>query len=442
MNQIIKSLLDLDRYKLTMSQFAFTNYKNVKVKYAFTNRAKDLKVNEVLLDLIPWIVKELESVKDLRFTFSELSYLRDQKIFTDDYLDFISYLKLPKVDVFSKGGILNIETEGQWAYAMFWETIILSVVSELYGREIALKTYCSENKISKDDYITLHSKVLYGEEGILSDINKPFYEEAIKRLDEKITILKRHPEIKFFDFSTRRRFSRELQRMVVTKLSEAFHKPQFVGTSQFMGTSNEYLAMKLGIKAGGTMAHEIMQVVAGLNYGNDDQIISSQYDVLRQWNAIYGYDLSVALTDTFGSDFFFKNCPKDIAEMYSFREDSSTNLYSYTEEVISLYKKYNIDYNEKVVVHSNSLDVAKIIDINSFSQGKINKVYGIGTNLSADIGMDYSPLSIVMKAVEADGNKLVKLSDNLAKAIGDRDVLEKYKKVFGYINTISINQIY
>ena len=74
--QIILSLLDIDRYKLTMSQFAYFFYKNVWVKYAFTNRTKDKEAEKILISLIPYIYSELEIVKSLRFTYFVILHLK------------------------------------------------------------------------------------------------------------------------------------------------------------------------------------------------------------------------------------------------------------------------------------------------------------------------------------------------------------------------------
>jgi nicotinate phosphoribosyltransferase len=196
------------------------------------------------------------------------------------------------------------------------------------------------------------------------------------------------------------------------------------------------------MKVGGTYAHEMPQVITALSEPDETNMLNAQYEFMRKWNKFYGYDLSVGLTDTFGSDSFFKNCPEDIANMYSFREDSSTNIYKYTNDVLDLYKKFNINHNEKVIVHSNGLDIGKVLDINSFSQNKINKVYGIGTNIGADVGNNYKNISIVIKATKVNGIDTVKLSDNIAKAIGKKEKIKLYKKVFGYQISTFVEQIY
>ena len=42
-----------------------------------------------------------------------------------------------------------------------------------------------------------------------------------------------------------------------------------------------------------------------------------------------------------------------------------------------------------------------------------------------------------MKVVEANGQGLVKLSDNIAKAVGSKEDIERFKRIFGYENTES-----
>lgn len=451
MNQIIKSLLDLDRYKLTMSQFIFYKYPNLKVEYSFTNRTKDDEARELLISLIPYINRELDAVGRLRFGFSELNYMYNTGIFKEDYLNFLSQIKFDEIPVAKVSKIdgkdqLEIVYRGRWSVMTLWETYCLSIVSELYSRAIAIKRYSKENKLSDDKVFELMSKALYGDEEVLNTINQPFYEEAMRRLNQKIDLYKHHPIIKVFEFGTRRRFDAKLQEMVVLKMAESFHKPQFIGTSQFMGTSNEYLAFKHNLKAGGTSAHEIDMGIAAYHDKDELSMIESFWDWRRKWFDFYGYDLSVCLTDTFGSEWFFKNCPPDIAEKYSFREDSAINLFEYTDKVLDLYRKYNIAPNEKVIVHSNGLTALKVINIANYKQGEINKVYGQGTDLSCDVGLDYKHLSIVIKLsrVLVDGEWVgtVKLSDNLAKAIGEPKQIERYKKLFGYVNELSETQIY
>lgn len=450
MKPIIKSWLDLDRYKLTMSQFIFFFYSGVKVKYGFTNRTKDENARKILVYLIPYINAQIALTKKLRLTFSELEHLHSQNtlipgqgIFRTEYMNHLSNMEMCDVVASEKDGQLHIEYEGEWSFQTLWETIVLSIVAELYSRYVALMKYSENNKIPLKEFQAMIPLVLSGEdEEMLQKVVAPYEEEALKRIDAKIEIFRHHPTVKFFEFGTRRRFSASLQEKVLLKYAETFHKPQFIGTSQFLGTSNEYMGMKHGFKVGGTMAHEMFQVVTALAEPDEEKMRQASYEFLRQWHKFYGYDLSISLTDTFGSESFFKYLPQDIAEMYSYREDSATNLFHYTDMVIESYRKFKIHTNDKVIVHSNGLDPYRVVSINSYRNDEIAKAYGIGTDCSCDVGNGYKHLSIVIKAIEANDISTVKLSDNLAKAIGPIEKQNLYKKVFGYAVTESIEQVY
>lgn len=445
--QIIKSLLDLDRYKLTMSQFIYFFFRGKQVTFRYTNRSKDKKIHAIMVALIPQIKKEIAKVQNMRLTFFEMLYLKTQLIFKDDYINALSTMQMPDVHVGEKNGELDIHTTGDWYIVTLWETIILSIVAELYARVIAadkrFNNGTDKYTIAEIMAINLVQNALEGKEDAVYELCHKYEDNAMKLLESKIETYLRHPSISFFDFSSRRRFSSSLQEKVVIRLNEAFHKPQFMGSSQFLGTSNEYLSMKLGLKAGGTMAHEMFMVIAALNSKTDQGIIDSQFQFLRDWSQFYGYDLSVALTDTFGSDFFFEHCPKDIAQMYLFREDSAVDVFKYTDKVVDLYKKHKVNLNEKLLIHSNGLTAQKIVEIDNYSHGKLRKVYGQGTDLGCDVGFDFPHVSIVMKAVMVDGKPTVKISDNLAKAISDsEDEKQRYIRIFEYKNTESEVQVY
>ena len=85
---------------------------------------------------------------------------------------------------------------------------------------------------------------------------------------EKIKRLKARPDITFTDFGTRRRFSKAWHEYVLERLASE------LPNSQFIGTSNAYFAMKLGLLPMGTSAHERDMVVAGFleSLGNSENI--------------------------------------------------------------------------------------------------------------------------------------------------------------------------
>ena len=62
--------------------------------------------------------------------------------------------------------------------------------------------------------------------------------------------------------------------------------------------------------------------------------------------------------------------------------------------------------------------------------GRIQIVFGWGTNLTNDVGFD--PVSLVVKVIRACGHRTVKLCDNLDKATGSPSDIERFKRIFGH----------
>lgn len=399
MKPIITSLLDTDYYKFSMGQYAWKYYPNVKVKYAFKNRTSKVKLGK-LIDKAE-LLYQLDKVRGLRFTLEELDYLRSLKIFSNGYLSYLNKLVLSPIYVGEKNGKLIIETEGLWSDAIFWETFILSIVNELY---------CEQNR---------GGIILSG------DIE----------LDEKIEILN-NSTIKFVDFGTRRRFSKAWQEHVVSTLKSK------IKNGNFLGTSNVYLAKKYNLNPIGTFAHELPMVIAGTEDNGLHSVApirKSHSTMLAKWYELYGEALSIALTDTFGTNFFFEDF-KDKAKSWKGLRQDSGDPFEFGHRVIKYYKDLNVDPKNKVIIFSDGLCINKIKQLQTMFEGKIKIAYGWGTNLTNDRGV--KPLSIVVKSVEANAKPLVKLSDNIAKAIGDKHTIARYKQAFGYINKYNEQTVY
>jgi nicotinate phosphoribosyltransferase len=88
------------------------------------------------------------------------------------------------------------------------------------------------------------------------------------------------------------------------------------------------------------------------------------------------------------------------------------------------------------MIFSDGLDVEAMRLLHRRFAGRVNLSFGWGTlltndfrGLAPDRGLD--PFSLVCKVVSADGRPAVKLSDNPSKAVGPRDEVARYKRVFG-----------
>lgn len=401
---IIKRLTDVDMYKFTMEQIIWKNWSGVKTKFGFRNRTKGVR----LLDYVDIgrLREELDHAQSLRFTQPEIDYLStikkadDRKMFSPGYLDFLKGFQLPEYNL-EKGSDGNpvLEFEADWPYASHWETIALSIVNELYSESLL-------NGLSKFE-------------------RERVWAEMITKLADKIKILKQYADIIFSDFGTRRRFMMEAQRYVVMTMAEELKE-------QFLGTSNVMMAMEFGLVPMGTSAHELPMILAAmLDDGTDeDWVNTAQQLVLDSWWKEYGYGLSIALSDTFGTSWFFRNMTDEQARNWKGTRHDSGYPLVYANKAIKFYERRGIDPKEKLIVFSDGLDIQTIIAIANYCRGRIKHSYGWGTNLTNDLG--FRTLSLVVKALMANGHSTVKLSDNLAKALGSPEDIERYMRACRY----------
>jgi len=402
---IIRSLLDTDFYKFTMGQLVHRRYPKVPVRYRLIVRTPGTALADRIAE--DDLRNELDQMRTLRFTEAELGYLRDRqaagrRIFGDDYLEYLRGLKLPPYTLRREGETYHLEFVGAWEETIYWETPALAVVNELYYRALTRDRRSS----GSEDWRA----------------------EGTERLQRKIERLGEHPEVTFCDFGTRRRFSRSWQREVLTEVAAALPR-------QFLGTSNVWLAKELGVPSLGTLAHELFMSLAGLMHQSDAAIRASHRRVLEDWWDEYGVGLSIALTDTYGSDFFFRDATDRQAQSWRGVRQDSGDPFVFGEKAIAFYRSRGVDPHGKLVLFSDGLDVDTMIALAERFAGRINVSFGWGTNLTNDVGP--SPASMVIKLVEAAGHPCVKLSDNLAKATGQPQAVERFKRIFGYTNTFS-----
>ena len=414
---IVRSRLEPDFYKFTMGQLIWRKYRDVQVTFSFKNRTARAKLGRVL-DLGE-VREQLDHARSLRFTNSELHYLRgtneyQDRMFAEGYLEYLRNLKLPDYDLQQDGDDIRLEFSGPWAEVTYWETIALSVVNEVYYRTLL-------RRLSRFE-------------------REAIYAEGVHRLRAKIAVLRSRPDIAFSDFGTRRRFSAAWQHYVDEVLRDELNRGAFEG--QFLGTSNTFAAMVAGVVPMGTSAHELPMIVAGmLDAGDADPawLCRAQRQVLDDWWEQYGWGLSVFLPDTFGTDFFFTVATRDdLRKWKGFRWDSG-DLFDFGERVLRAYREHGVDPCEKMLVPSDALDLPVILEAQERFGGRIRLSYGWGTGLTNDLldnvmvdGRWFGPMSLVVKPVRANGRGLVKLSDNPAKATGEPEDVERYKRAAAY----------
>ncbi|MDN3441136.1 nicotinate phosphoribosyltransferase [Psychrobacter sp. APC 3279] len=395
---IITSLLDNDLYKFTMLQAMLHQFPQTHGVYRFRCR-NNKDAAYPLADIQKDLEQQLDSLCELRFLPDELEYLRSLRFIRSDFVDYLELFKLKRrfitVNTDDKGRLF-IDIEGPMIQAMFFEVFVLAIVNELYF-----------NALSNDSVI----------------------EEGQRRLDAKVALLHQYaakqtqygqetPPFIVADFGTRRRFSRRWQAHVVETLHKA--EPKIVG-----GTSNVYLAKQLGMTPIGTMAHEFMQAFQAL----DVRLRDSQKAALEAWVHEYRGDLGIALTDVVGMDAFLRDFDLYFAKLFDGLRHDSGDPYIWGDKAIAHYEKLKIDPKTKILTFSDGLNLEKAWELHQYFKGRIRTSFGIGTNLTNDMGI--TPINIVLKLVECNGQPVAKLSDSPGKTMINNDTYLAYlRQVF------------
>jgi nicotinate phosphoribosyltransferase len=193
----------------------------------------------------------------------------------------------------------------------------------------------------------------------------------------------------------------------------------------FRGTSNVYLAKKLGITPIGTMAHEFLQAFQAL----DVRLRDFQKAALEAWVHEYRGDLGIALTDVVGMDAFLRDFDLYFAKLFDGLRHDSGDPYAWGDKAYRHYKKLKIDSRTKMLTFSDSLTIEKSWGLHEYFKSRFKTSFGIGTNLTNDMG--HTPLNIVLKLVECNGQSVAKLSDSPGKTMTDNDTFLAYlRQVF------------
>jgi nicotinate phosphoribosyltransferase len=421
MDPIVRSRLDTDTYKFLMGQVIDQKHPMTQVSFSLTNRSTDVRLADIIDEAE--LREQLDHARSLRYTKSELIWLRGQTFFGEEgifkpgYIASLARSRLPEYElsVDRETGQYIFETEGRWLDASAWEIHALSIFNELRNR--VLMRSMSRSTL---DIVYARAKV---------------------KLYAKLERLRQVDGLTVSDFGTRRRHSHLWQEHCVTTAA------QVLG-DKFVGTSNTFFAMKHDLEAKGTNAHEMPMVYGALAASNGDAALrESQFAVLHDWQASYGDNLRVFLPDTFGTTQFLDAAPGWVAWWKGARPDSKEPIEA-GEELIRFWLRHGEDPRKKLIVFSDGMDVridghtpggVDITDVHRYFCDKTNPTFGWGTMLTNDF-IDcvpgdlfrLKPISLVCKVLSANGNPAVKLSDNFEKASSANGAaLDRYRNIFG-----------
>lgn len=391
MKPVITSLLETDLYKFTMWQTMLHRHPQTQAEYTFVCRNEPAyPLSELLGD----VDRELDHLCSLSFAADELAYLGGLRFIKSDFVDFLRIFRFQRefITARANGPALEIIARGPQVHVMAFEIFVLAIVNELYFR-----------RFDRADAL----------------------EEGRRRLRAKIAQLKafgqqsplRHP-FELFDFGVRRRFAGDWQREVIGTLKSDV--PEF-----FKGTSNVLLARDLGLVPIGTMAHEYLQTYQALGVRLRDH----QKAALEDWVQEYRGDLGVALTDVVGMDAFLADFDLYFAKLFDGLRHDSGDPVVWGEKALAHYAKLRIDPRTKRLVFSDGLTIERAIQLYRHFGNRTQLGFGIGTSLTNDVGL--TPLNIVMKLTQCNGQPVAKLSDSPGKTLCDDQTFLAYlRQVF------------
>ncbi|MEK7118178.1 MAG: hypothetical protein AAB869_01065, partial [Patescibacteria group bacterium] len=402
-------------------EFALNNRSHKSIRFAEEVGEEDLRRELDLARKVKLRKKEMDYFRGLRFVDHVVVYAPKKiaypRVFADDYLDFMSTYRLPPYQLTkTSDGQYDLRFRGRWIDVTFWECVALRTLNTLRVRALM-------RRFSKAEQMEI-------------------VDGAREYLNALIAFMLEHPSVKMVEFGFRRAAAPDWQDEVDAELVRVLFP------KQLLGISNVFLARKYRVPPSGTMAHELFVVLQGIYHDEDDRAgtMESHQRVLWEWDDEWKGELSLALTDTYGSKYFFDNFPEELARRWrGFRQDSGDPV-KFLDRAEAFLVKLCIPSLSKLTVPSDGLTEQIVLDVDTAAKNRFPIVYGWGTHVT--FRMPRIPAaSIVIKAVKAVDPKgveyeLVKLSDNPAKATGTREVIDRVKRLSGnsadttYVETV------
>ncbi|MBC7202598.1 MAG: nicotinate phosphoribosyltransferase, partial [Pusillimonas sp.] len=273
-------------------------------------------------------------------------------------------------------GEIAISVKGSWLHTILFEIPVLAIVNEVFFRNT-----CKE----------------------------PGWDEGRRRLRKKMNLVIDDPALTDFrvaEYGTRRRFSKQWHDEVVETMRDQMG-------AHFAGTSNIFFARKHGVTPLGTMGHEYLQACQALG----PRLRDSQVFALETWAKEYRGDLGIALSDVYGMDAFLRDFDMYFCKLFDGARHDSGDPFQWGERLLAHYVANRVDPRTKTLVFSDALTFPRAIELAKQFSGRCKVSFGIGTNLTNDLG--HEPLQIVMKMVRCNGQPVAKVSDAPEKTMCD-----------------------
>lgn len=362
-----------------MQKAMLQNFPGAHMAYQFINRDRSMSFNNAAFAEIE---KKVQAMDELELQWGEYQFIKERcPYLSKGYLDFLRRYRFNPNEVIldmTNDGHLICGIFGPWHSTILWEVPLMAIISEAYFNNVDI-TWNYNYQVEKAECKA----------------------EQLSRMDAA-----------FSEFGTRRRRDYHTQDLVVGTFAQ-------LKVPNFFGTSNVHLTHKYNLRPVGTMAHEWIMGTSGIIHS----VIHVNTYALHNWLSTYGDRAGYALTDTYGTDQFFREFTNDYAEIFDGVRHDSGDAYAFAERTIKHYERLGIDPKSKIIIFSDSLDVQKSKDIARFCAGRIKASFGIGTHFTNDFDRSRA-LNMVIKLVSINEIPVVKLSDDFAKATGRPEAVD------------------
>jgi len=133
------------------------------------------------------------------------------------------------------------------------------------------------------------------------------------------------------------------------------------------------------------------------------------------WAREYRGDLGIALSDVVGLGAFLRDFDLFFCKLFDGVRHDSGDPFEWGEKMLDHYRRMRIDPHTKTMVFSDQLNVPLAIRLFERFRQRSQVAFGIGTNLTNDLG--HPALSIVIKMTRCNGQPVAKISDEPSKSM-------------------------
>lgn len=376
LEQIIKSLLENDFYKVTMYANILHQHSKCQSHWGSKVRTKNVKFTP---EMVEEINRQIDLYCTLRYKPEELTWLiTNYPWLGQDVIDALKFWHPCRNEIVVGTNAecgLTIDFYGSEKNVQWYETPVMSIICEVY----------------------------YRLGGHYDELLKEFKEKQVPNIIDGLKS-GRYNVGCFSEFGFRRRLSFEAQDYFISEVVKA-------GIPSFMGTSDMYFAKKYNVKVAGTMAHQFGMLFQSYSWYNPAYL--NKY-MLESWVKEYKVKNGIALTDVIGTDVFLKDFDEVYANLFSGVRHDSGDPYEWGEKLIAHYKKLGIDPKTKTLLFSDSLTFEKATKLYEYFKDKAKVAFGIGGGCVSPHGHE---MNIVIKLIDVDGKPVAKLSDTPGKGM-------------------------